>query len=131
MNQLLHWFYTPDYPKARIAAYATLVDTAARQGDAIAREILQASAQALATLVGVVRRQLFQRSEPARISYIGGVFTSEILRERFSLLVELESETHVHPPAFGPAAGALIEAYQAAGLHIHPSHIPIGPPRGV
>ena len=127
MNQLVHWFYTPDYPRARIASYAKLVDETARQGDAIAREILHGAAQALATLVAAVRRQLFHRSEPARISYIGGAFASEILRERFAVIVELESDTHVHPPAFGPAAGALIEAYQSAGLRVHP----MGAPRGV
>ncbi len=126
MNQLLHWFYTPDYPKARIASYAKLVDAAARRQDAIAREILQGSAQALATLVAAVRRQLFLRGEPARISYIGGGFASELLRERFAMLVELESDTQVHPPAFGPAAGALIEAYRSAGLPIHPMDAPRG-----
>ena len=104
-----------------------LVDETAHQGDAIAREILHGAAQALATLVAAVRRQLFHRSEPARISYIGGAFASEILRERFAVIVELESDTHVHPPAFGPAAGALIEAYQSAGLRVHP----MGAPRGV
>ena len=126
VNQLLHWFYTPDFPRARIAGYAKLVDEAGRQGDAVARDILQESARALATLVGAVRKQLFQRHETARISYIGDVFGSDILRERFATLIELECETHIHPPAFGPAAGALIEAYRAAGLQLHPIHAPRG-----
>ena len=34
MNDLLHRFYTPAYPRARIASYAVLVDEAARNGDA-------------------------------------------------------------------------------------------------
>ena len=126
MNQLLHRFYTPEFPRARIASYAKLVDEAARQGDAIAREILHGSGQALATLVAAVRKQLFHRSEPARVSYIGGVFQSEILRERFGMLVELDSSLAVHPPAFGPAAGALLEAYRIAGLHTQPLHAPPG-----
>ena len=126
MNHLLHRFYTPEFPRAKVASYAKLVDEAARQGDAIAREILHGSAQALATLVAAVRRELFHRGEPARASYIGGVFQSEILRERFGMLVELESDAPVHPPAYGPAAGALIEAYRLAGLHIHPIDAPHG-----
>jgi N-acetylglucosamine kinase-like BadF-type ATPase len=103
-----------------------LVDEAARNGDGAAREILQNAAQSLATYVAAVRRQLFQRGEVARTSYIGGVFRSDILRERFAMLVELESETPVQPPAMGPAAGALIEAYRLAGLRILPANAPPG-----
>jgi N-acetylglucosamine kinase-like BadF-type ATPase len=126
MNHLLHRFYTPEFPRPRIASYAKLVDTEARQGDAIARDILHGSAQALATLVAAVRRQLFHRGELARISYIGGAFQSDILREHFGMVVQLESDAPVHPPAFGPAAGALLEAYRLAGLHTHPLHAPPG-----
>ena len=103
-----------------------LVDEAARNGDAAAREILQHAAQALATFAAAVRRQLFHRGEPARTSYIGGVFRSDILRERFAMLVQLESDAPVHPPAMGPAAGALIEAYRLAGLNVQPSNAPPG-----
>jgi N-acetylglucosamine kinase-like BadF-type ATPase len=103
-----------------------LVDEAARNGDGAAREILHHAAQALATYAAAVRRQLFHRGELSRTSYIGGVFRSEILRERFATLVQLESDAPVHPPAMGPAAGALIEAYRLAGLKVVPSHAPPG-----
>jgi N-acetylglucosamine kinase-like BadF-type ATPase len=126
INTLLHWFYTPEFPKARIASFAKLVDEAARGGDAIAREILQTSAKELAALVAAVRRQLFHRGDGPRISYIGGVFHSEILRERFAALVELENEIQIHPPAFGPAAGALIEAYRLLDLRLEPRGAPPG-----
>jgi N-acetylglucosamine kinase-like BadF-type ATPase len=126
VNDLLHRFYTPEYPRARIASYAALVDEAARDGDAAARDILHSAAQALATFVAAVRRQLFHRGEPACLSYIGGVFRSEILRERFAMLAQLESDCPVQPPALGPAAGALIEAYGMAGLNVHPLKAPPG-----
>ena len=126
MNDLVHRFYTPEYPRARIASFAKLVDEAARNGDAIARDILHAGAQALATFVAAVRRQLFHRSEHTRVSYIGGVFESAMLRERFTMLVELESSCRLEPPAYGPAAGALIEAYRMAGLKVHPRDAPRG-----
>ena len=119
-NDLLHRFYTPEFPRARIASFAPLVDEAARQGDFVAREILQTAAQALATYVAAVRRQLFHRGEASQVSYIGGVFASEILRQRFQLIVELEGESRVHAPSYGPAAGALIEAYRLGGLHVLP-----------
>jgi N-acetylglucosamine kinase-like BadF-type ATPase len=126
MNDLVHRFYTPEYPRARIASFGKLVDEAARNGDAIARDILHAGAQALATFVAAVRRQLFHRSEHTRVSYIGGVFESAMLRERFAMLVELESSCRLEPPAYGPAAGALIEAYRMAGLKVHPRDAPRG-----
>jgi len=126
MNDLVHRLYTPEYPRARIASFAQLVDQAARNGDAVARDILHAGAQALATYVAAVRRQLFHRSEHTRVSYIGGVFESAMLRERFAMLVELESSCRLEPPAYGPAAGALLEAYRMAGLKIRPRDAPRG-----
>jgi N-acetylglucosamine kinase-like BadF-type ATPase len=119
-NELLHRFYTPEYPRARIASFAPLVDEAAKQGDHVAREILQSAAQALATYVAAVRRQIFHRGEASTVSYIGGVFRSELLRARFQLIVELEGESRVHAPSFGPAAGALIEAYRLGGVRVLP-----------
>jgi N-acetylglucosamine kinase-like BadF-type ATPase len=119
-NDLLHRFYTPEYPKSRVASFAPFVDEAARKGDTIAREILKGAAQSLAMYVAAVRRQLFHRGEPSHVSYVGGVFRSDLLRERFRLIVELEGEANVHPPKYGPAVGALIDAYRLAGVHVHP-----------
>jgi N-acetylglucosamine kinase-like BadF-type ATPase len=125
-SDLLHRCYTPEYPRSRVASYAPLVDEAARQGDAVAREILLGAAQALAMYVAAVRRQLFHRGEASRVSYVGGVFASELLRERFHLIAELEGESRVHAPVHGPAAGALLEAYRLAGIHVLPSGAPAG-----
>jgi N-acetylglucosamine kinase-like BadF-type ATPase len=119
-HDLLHRFYTPEYPRARIASYGSLVDDAARQGDPAAREILMGGAQALATYVAAVRRQLFHRGEPCHVSYIGGVFASELLRERYRMIVELEGDCECHAPTYGPATGALIEAYRIGGIRVLP-----------
>src|SRR5579863_4996362 len=124
MNDLVHRFYTSEYPRTRIASFAKLVDEAARNGDPVARDILHVGAQALATFVAAVRRQLFHRSEHTRVSYIGGAFESAMLRERFAMLVTLECSCRLEPPAYGPAAGALIEAYRMVGLRVHPLDAP-------
>ena len=68
-------------------------------------------------ITGAVRHQLFQISEPAKICYMGGVFNSHILRERYQTLVELVDGNQCSAPLHGPAAGALLEAYRAAGLY--------------
>jgi N-acetylglucosamine kinase-like BadF-type ATPase len=113
---LLHRFYTPEFPRPRVAGYARLVEEQAEHGDAVARDLLAASAQQLASLAAAVRRQLFADGETAVVCPIGGVFRSAPLLERFRILVELTEGNRVEAPAFGPAAGALIEAYRAAGL---------------
>jgi len=117
-NDLLHRFYTDEYPRERVAAFARLVDRVARDGDIAAREILFAGAQQLATLAGAVRAQIFDGIAPCSISYIGGVFRSDILLARYRMLMELEEGNHVAEPVYGPAAGALIEAYRAAGFTV-------------
>jgi N-acetylglucosamine kinase-like BadF-type ATPase len=115
--ELLHRFYTADYPRDRVAALAPLVDRAAQENDAVACALLDKAGQDLATLASAVRRQIFGPGEPALVAYLGGTFRSDRLRERFRMLVELEDGNRVVAPRFGPAAGALIEAWRAAGLH--------------
>jgi N-acetylglucosamine kinase-like BadF-type ATPase len=115
-NDLLHRFYTTEYPRPRIAALSKLVDQAAQAGDAVALEIVELAAGELARLAGAVRGQLFAPGEAARVAYIGGVFRSGMLRECYIALVEAEPGNLCGPPAYAPAAGALIEAYRAAGF---------------
>lgn len=123
-NELLHWFYTADYPRPRVAAFSKLVDEAANAGDGVAGEILKSAAHQLATIAGSVRAQIFDPESPARISYIGGVFRSGLLRERFRMLMELDHHNEVAEPIYGPAAGALIEAYRAAGHQYELQDVP-------
>jgi N-acetylglucosamine kinase-like BadF-type ATPase len=124
INQLLHRFYTPEFSRQRIAALAKLVDEAAENGDAAAQNILNEAAQQLAVLIAAVRGQLFQPGQPALASYAGGVFRSRILLERFRMLIEMTDGNQVAAPAYGPAAGALLEAYQAAGIRGPLSNVP-------
>ena len=116
-NDMLHRFYTIDFPRPAIAAFSKLVDETASKGDAVAREILENAAQQLAAITAAVRAQLFESGEAVRVAYIGGVFKSKRLLERFQMLVALADGSVCGPPLFGPAAGALLEAYRLAGLH--------------
>lgn len=116
VSDLLHRFYTTEFPRPQIAGFSRLVDEAARQGDVIARDLLNNAGQQLASITSAVRGLLFAPGEPARVACIGGVFRSEILHERYRMLVELEEGNLCGPPAYGPAAGALIEAYRAVSL---------------
>ena len=123
-NDLLHHLYTTDYPRPKIASFSKLVDQAAIDGDAAAHSILMNGAQQLATIASSVRSQLFDSDEIVNVAYIGGVYRSRLLLERFRMLVELEDGNHVSPPIYGPAAGALIEAYANAGCDVAISAVP-------
>ena len=123
-NDMLHLFYADEWPRSRVAPLAALVDQAAREGDPVARDLLLNAAQQLALLAASVARQLWRAGEPATMAYIGGVFRSGILLERYRQLVELEEGARCGPPVYGPAAGALLEAYAAAGLRPRLSDLP-------
>ena len=113
----MHRLYTAEWTRPRVASLAKLVDRAAEEGDEVARQILVNAAQQLATLALTVRQRLFGAGEAAVVCAIGGVFHSRMVTERFRQLVELAEGTCLRPPRYGPAAGALLEAYRAAGMH--------------
>lgn len=117
-NDMLHLFYTPDWPRSRVATLAPIVDRAAGEGDRVASEILSRAAQELALLVAAVRRQLWSAEDAVEVAQIGGVFQSLALKERFRILVEMDGHTRCRPPRYGPAEGALLEAYRAGSLEV-------------
>ena len=115
-NDVLHRFYTDEWPRSRVATLAAQADRAAVEGDAVALEILGGAATALALLAASVRGQLWRTGDAVDVAYIGGVFQSGMLLERFRLLVEMEEGNRCNPPLHGPAEGALLEAYRSVGL---------------
>lgn len=106
-NSMLHLFYTPEWPRRRVARLAGIVDRLAEEGDPVATGIMNNAAQHLALLSGAVRRQLFSEGEAAIVSGVGGVFTSSLIASRFEMLVALEPGITYSTPRHGPAEGAL------------------------
>jgi N-acetylglucosamine kinase-like BadF-type ATPase len=123
-NDMLHRFYTSEWPRSRVADLAQVVDAFALTGDAVAQTILNQAAQQLATLTASVREQLWKPGERVTIAYAGGVFRSQMLLERYRALVELTDANHCAAPQYPPVAGALLEAYRAAGLNPALSGLP-------
>jgi N-acetylglucosamine kinase-like BadF-type ATPase len=115
-HEAMHRMYTADWPRDRTAQLAPLVDDAAVAGDAVANEILTNAGRQLAMLAGSVRSQLWKPGNAVEIAYIGGVFQSRIVLERFRMLAELQEGVRCIMPKHGPTEGALIEAYRSAGV---------------
>jgi N-acetylglucosamine kinase-like BadF-type ATPase len=113
-NEMLHLFYTAAWPRSRVARLAPIVDRTAGAGDVVATAILDGAAASLAALAASVRGQLWNPAHPVDVAYIGGVFESRILCQRFRALIEGAGPNRCGPPLRGPAEGALLEAYRAA-----------------
>jgi N-acetylglucosamine kinase-like BadF-type ATPase len=101
-----------------------VVSRIAEEGDPVAVQILQGAAHSLAILAASVRRQLWGESAASRVAcrvaWIGGVFSSPIVLERFRMLAELEGNVTAAPPMHSPAIGALLLACRSAGLTLVP-----------
>jgi N-acetylglucosamine kinase-like BadF-type ATPase len=122
---MMHAFYTAEWPRKRVAALSRIVDEEAERGDAVAISILERGAAELITISGIVRGNLFAADEEARLSPIGSVWKSRILRESFVRQWGQANPYNVFAaPAMGPAAGALLEAFRIAGLSVELHHLP-------
>jgi N-acetylglucosamine kinase-like BadF-type ATPase len=115
-NDALHRFYTPEWPRSRVAGLARIVNRVAEEGDPVAVGVLNGAAQNLASLAVSVQRQLWAEDVESRVAWVGGVFGSEILRERFRALVEMDENARVAAPLHSPAVGALLLAWRSAGV---------------
>lgn len=117
-NDLLHRFYTTEWPRARIAQLSRIVAEAAAAGDRVAEDNLHYAAAQLNGITAACRKQLFPLDAVVDVAPIGGVFQIAPLRARFVSLAEAGGRVKVIAPRFGPAAGALLEAYRLAGLPV-------------
>ena len=89
-HDLLHLWYTLEWPRSRVATLAPLVSRIAEEGDPTAAGIIESAARSLALLAASVRTQLFpENGELTLISWTGGVFRSPMLLNRFQMLTEL------------------------------------------
>ena len=116
VDELMHRFYTKELTRDRIASLAPLVDQAASEGDGVAAEILKGAVECLGELAIAVRTKLFDTEEAVRIVPIGRVFRSSFVAGEFRRRLDAVESTSVVQPEFEPVMGALIRAYQLAGI---------------
>jgi len=124
-NAMMHAMYTAEWPRKRIAALSKIVSEEAENGDAESRDILVRGAAELIGISTAVRGMLFPPTAPARLSPIGSVWKSRILQEAFlDIWTRHNPLNSFGPPAMGPAAGALLEAFRIAGVSAELHNLP-------
>jgi N-acetylglucosamine kinase-like BadF-type ATPase len=101
--------------RARIADLARLVSAAAEDGDATSAEVLRDAGHALAGLVQATIAQLdFPPGQPVPVSWSGGVFACEGVREAFRSRLA-DAPVDLREPLLPPVLGAALYAARLAG----------------
>lgn len=103
--------------RGKVAALAREVDRAATRGDETALQILDAAGLELARHAHAACRRLgFGASQQVSVSWSGGVFGSEIVREAFKVHVLAgQQRCRLVAPKFAPWVGAALYAADLAG----------------
>jgi N-acetylglucosamine kinase-like BadF-type ATPase len=114
LDVVLHRWETD---RTRIAALSRLVVEAAEAGDHLAGKIITDAAEELVLLVEAARRRVgFAPGEPVPVSFSGGMFTADLLRQEFTArLTERGAAYALRPPVYPPLIGAALYAARLSG----------------
>jgi N-acetylglucosamine kinase-like BadF-type ATPase len=109
--------------RSSIAALATTVCEAARDGDEASGRILAAAVGELVTLIDTTRTLIgFTDDETVPVSYSGGMFSDEgYLTSFLSALQDQDVKYDLRRPLLDPALGAAIYAAKHSGNALSPS----------
>jgi glucosamine kinase len=115
-EQILYAIYDREFPRTRVAKFSARVDAAARDGDAVAREILADAASELVCAAASVRNQLGLEEGPYDVVLSGGTFLAVPMLES-DVAHRLESpRARVRGLTQAPAMGAVKLAIDALDL---------------
>lgn len=102
--------------RGAIADLSKTVGEAHRLGDPAAAAILEEAGAALVEIVNATRDNLgFSPDDSVPVSYSGGMFNVDALRQGFERLLTAQAPRYeLRPPAFGPGLGAVLYAAKQA-----------------
>jgi N-acetylglucosamine kinase-like BadF-type ATPase len=106
--------------RTSIAALATTVCQAARDGDTMAQRILAEAIDELVVLIETTRTAVgFTDGEVVPVSYSGGMFSDEGFRTRFvAALADQPAKYDLRRPLLDPALGAAVYAAKHSGASL-------------
>ena len=115
MDELLTTLFSHEWSVTEIAALAPVVAAAARQGDAIARQILTRAGEDLGWTAAAVIRGLQMERDEFEVALVGGVFRAGTLVQEplQEVLSQVAAGARCITPRHDPATGAALMALQA------------------
>ncbi|PMQ01411.1 MAG: hypothetical protein CBR30_06180 [Dictyoglomus sp. NZ13-RE01] len=114
IEEMVRSYYAGKIGRDQIALFTKSVKEAAEEGDRFAQEILLDAGRELAKLVDCVYRKLnFKGKIPT--AGLGGVFNISLVKKSFEKNLD-PSLYEIKEPEFPGVIGALIRAYQLAGI---------------
>lgn len=116
-DEIVRRLYVEKMNVSDIAKLAPIVTEAAREGDEVAREIVEEAARQLTLHVIALVDGLGMREEqPVKVAVVGGVFKAgDVILEPFKKFLEQHFKVELIRPRFPPAIGALILSYMLSG----------------
>jgi len=120
IRECLGVLYREDFRRFEVAQLAPAVFRVAREGDAVALDIVRHGADSLAHHALGVADQLHGSHDAIDIYPTGGIFgAGGLILEPFRYIVRDHCpDARIHSPRYSPALGALIRAAQQHGLAI-------------
>jgi N-acetylglucosamine kinase-like BadF-type ATPase len=115
--------YVADFSRDTVSTIAPKVVAIARDGDAVAREIVQTGARLLGDIAVATIRQIHVPDDIVPVFPTGGVFRAgEIVNEPFAATIAAGWPTAtIAQPRFPPVIGAYLKALEAAGTPATPA----------
>jgi glucosamine kinase len=114
-NDLSTAIYSPTITNDRLAGFGKFVIDAAKEKDAVAREIMADSGKELGWAAAAVIRNLKMQAETFQVGYVGGVFGSAgelVLNGIRDEVKKIAPKAFLAPPRFVPAVAAARMARQ-------------------
>ena len=117
IRDIIRIVYDADFTRDQVSALAPDVVRLAREGDAVAADIVRTGGDRLAGIALGVARQLYQPGDQAMVYPTGGVFAAgDLIATPFRTRLSAEWPTAViGEPRFPPVAGALIQVWKTLG----------------
>lgn len=120
MNEIMHHLHVGGMAPAEIAALAPLVTEAAREGDEVARTMIQEGAQALAGYVVAVSQRLGFVDAAPEVALVGGLIQAGdiFLQPLRQAIQERLPQARPTFPEMPPVLGACLLALQMDGITV-------------
>lgn len=112
-REMIDRVYSAEVPKNELAALSKLVLQAERQGDAVAREIVDHAIREVSLSIKTLYSSLFGHTEEVQVILCGGIFSEEAMVNGVKAELEESENLSICLPVIPPVGGSIIGALEA------------------